>query len=710
MSDRLTTLLDARPRVAAGLWVRRVLLDGQPTHLLQNPLAARFFRADPAVASVLTRLDGRRTVRDAIAQVSASMAMPTDQRAVLAALSGMIGAGLLTVPGAPPPRRPSAAQPVAWRPLAWRAMGGLLFLRLPLGDLGPLVRLLAPVLGPLFTRAGLACFLALLAAALLSLVGESARLHRDLAAIFNFDAYDVLFGAVLFLGVKLLHETGHAVAALRMGRAEGLSLRVFRFGGALMFGLPTLYTDVTAAWSLTSRRRRAVVGLGGVYVETWITALAVLAWAWTRDGALGDWPLRLMLISGVSTVLFNLNPLTRLDGYYIASDVLGIANLQGRARAATRAMMRRLFGGADTVPPGSGWMIGWNLASLAYRTTVFLAAFWAAAHLHWGLGVITGMTALSLMVGQPLAAAFTWLRRGGVRHRGRLALAGLAVAGLALAALLVPLPHSIVAQGVVQRSRIAFVFAPADGQLVQVAPPGEVAAGTPLITLRNNEKLLLQTQLDMDLRAGDIRAREAAAREPEKLGPLLSRQDAIRDQQRTMGTEVAAWRVTAPIAGLWDPVRARALSESWVRRDDPHPLGLLVPDSGAELDVALDQQQGPLAVEALRRDETVRARPRDRPDLAFDAIWRGGRPEARAELPSPALGQPGGGALPTDRADARGVRAAERIYIVKLAVPGEARHLPQGTVVEVRLPLPPETLVARLLAWGEKVMQRRLAT
>ena len=38
-----------------------------------------------------------------------------------------------------------------------------------------------------------------------------------------------------------------------------------------------------------------------------------------------------MLIAGVSTVLFNANPLLRFDGYYILSDLLEIPNLATRA-------------------------------------------------------------------------------------------------------------------------------------------------------------------------------------------------------------------------------------------------------------------------------------------------------------------------------------------------------------------------------------------
>ena len=57
-----------------------------------------------------------------------------------------------------------------------------------------------------------------------------------------------------------------------------------------------------------------------------------------------------ILIAGISTVLFNANPLLRFDGYYMLMDYLEIPNL--RARATTYLIYlceRYLFGRADAV-------------------------------------------------------------------------------------------------------------------------------------------------------------------------------------------------------------------------------------------------------------------------------------------------------------------------------------------------------------------------
>ncbi len=47
-----------------------------------------------------------------------------------------------------------------------------------------------------------------------------------------------------------------------------------------------------------------------------------------------------MVIGGVSTVLFNGNPLLRFDGYYMLSDLLDVPNLGPRSQPATSAISR----------------------------------------------------------------------------------------------------------------------------------------------------------------------------------------------------------------------------------------------------------------------------------------------------------------------------------------------------------------------------------
>lgn len=697
---------DLRLVPAPDLRARRRLLDGAPAYLVENPLTRRFFRLDPALHALLSRLDGSRTVDEALAaHVADPGAPPLDPEAARRALAAMLALGLLRLPGRPaakPPVPPASAG-------LWKALSAVLYTRLPLGDLGPLVRRLSPILGPLFSPPGLAAWALLALAATAAVLADGRRFAVETLALLSPDLATLAAGALVFVVTKGLHEVGHAVAAGRFARAEGLRLTVFPFGLGFMVGMPVPWIDVTGAWAIEKRWRRAAIGLAGVYVETWISALAALAWAFAREGALGAWPLKVVLISGASAVLFNLNPLMRLDGYHVLVDLLGTANLAPRARAATGAVLRRAFGGAEPLPPRAGALVAYHVAASAWRVMVLAAAFWFATAAHWAFGVAVAVAVLGLFVARPLTNGAAWLAKGGVKRPLRFAAASAAAAALVAAVAVVPVPERIVAEGVAVAEGSALVFAPSDGRLVVVAPPGPVRAGETVLAVENPEAARLDAQLALELEAIRLRLREAAGQGPAQIATLNARLAAVAEQRARLAEEIARGRVVAEQDAVWQPERAAALRGAWVRGDDPRPLGLLVPRAAAlRLEVALDQREGPRVEETLRVGAVFPVRPRHAPEPRFRAELRGPRPEARLTLPSPALGPLGGGRLPADPADPAATRAAERLFVLDLS-PLEAPPLRHGQAVEVRIDLTPSPLAVQAWRSLRQLAQQRLA-
>ena len=60
---------------------------------------------------------------------------------------------------------------------------------------------------------------------------------------------------LVFVGVKVVHELGHAIAAMVYGA------NCKQIGVMFLFFMPTLYCDVTSAWRLESRTERIVICL-----------------------------------------------------------------------------------------------------------------------------------------------------------------------------------------------------------------------------------------------------------------------------------------------------------------------------------------------------------------------------------------------------------------------------------------------------------------
>lgn len=153
------------------------------------------------------------------------------------------------------------------------------------------------------------------------------------------NAYMVV-GLLVFMVVSsLFHELGHASACKHFGIRHG------GIGFGLYLNFPVLYTDVTEVWRLR-RADRCIVNLAGVYFQMYIL-LALLALFYVT----GSDTVRYMILTLNLGFIMTLNPFFKFDGYWIASDVLGIPNLRSRSKELLGYVYRRMRGRvADETP------------------------------------------------------------------------------------------------------------------------------------------------------------------------------------------------------------------------------------------------------------------------------------------------------------------------------------------------------------------------
>ncbi len=128
---------------------------------------------------------------------------------------------------------------------------------------------------------------------------------------------------VIALVAIALHECGHGLTCKKYGgevRDMGFLLLVFQ---------PCLYCNVNDAWLFEHKRHKIYVALAGVWVEMMLAALAAFVWfAVDVANPLGFIAFVLMTIGTASSLLINLNPLLKFDGYYILTDALEMKNLR----------------------------------------------------------------------------------------------------------------------------------------------------------------------------------------------------------------------------------------------------------------------------------------------------------------------------------------------------------------------------------------------
>ena len=125
--------------------------------------------------------------------------------------------------------------------------------------------------------------------------------------------------------IKTIHEFSHAYTVKHWGG------EVHEMGVMFLVFVPIPYMDASSSAAFNARYKRVMVGAAGILAELLLAATAMIVWANVEPGVVRAVAFNVMIIAGVSTILFNGNPLLRFDAYYVLSDLIEIPNLAMRS-------------------------------------------------------------------------------------------------------------------------------------------------------------------------------------------------------------------------------------------------------------------------------------------------------------------------------------------------------------------------------------------
>ncbi len=365
--------------------------------------------------------------------------------------------------------------------------------------------------------------------------------------------------------LKLLHEMGHLLVATRYGVPV-------RKGGLMFVGLyPMPFVDCSMADLTANRRQRINISLAGLFVDLTVALVALIAWHFAPGGFGKTLLANIFFFSSLNSVLFNGNPLIKLDGYYALSDALGQRNLATRAQARFKKTTRWITHlGADGALPrgrGEGALAGFGFLSMLYRVNILLTIAWIMLPRFFGLGIVLVLWAGYAMFVSPLlsdAAPDTarTARKGGLR---RLVFwVGLGGA-LAAALLLIRVPFIVVMPLQLDRAgsyEVRFVDTSGGGAiLTDLAPDGPFEGGDLIFAVENllfaQDQVLLEAEQRLLTTARDaalgVTPEEVLAAE-ERLRLVEAR---LTDFERRAAEQVQS----APQAGLFVAADGLALGE-----------------------------------------------------------------------------------------------------------------------------------------------------
>ncbi|MBC5785461.1 hypothetical protein H8N03_21120 [Ramlibacter sp. USB13] len=682
-----------KPRLRTHARLHRMRYRGELWYLLQDPVSGRVHRFTPAARLLIAAMDGERSVQQLWELANRQLGEDAPAQDDIIQLLGQLhGADLLQSDATPDvaelfergQRQEKQARRRSWmNPMAWR---------LHLLDPDRFLNAIRPAIDLLWSRWGALLWLAVVVPAAIMVPPHWDELtgnfsDRVLAT------HNLLVLWLVFPVIKALHEFGHAAACKRWGG------EVHDVGIVLLVLMPVPYVEASASSVFRSRWQRAVVGAAGMGVELFLAAVAFYFWLLVEPGLLRAILFNVMVIAGVSTLLFNGNPLLRYDAYYILSDVVEMPNLATRAtRYWTWLLDRYVFGLRDAEPPEEGartaaWLAGYAVLSTIYRILVTVAIALFIAQQFFFIGVLLALWAVVMMALVPLVKGVQHLAGPRLRTRRTRVwgVTGGFVLAVALLLFAVPAPFRTVLEGVAWLPHSALVRAGHDGFVERVL----VASGTPV----------RQGDLLVDVRnpALESAARVAEAKVAELEAVYLSTMQADRARAAMVQEQLAAERaallsareklallaVRAGTDGTFLLLRGEDLPGRFHRQGDL--LGYVIDRPRPLARVVAPQE----AADVVRTAVTgVQVRMAHAPDRALPGRIEREVPAGEEYLPSKALATEGGGQLATDGRDSRGARTLERTFQFDVAVETGGAPVPlfYGERLHVRFEHPDEPL------------------
>jgi putative peptide zinc metalloprotease protein len=297
---------------------------GETFYVLKDPLSLRYFRISELEYLVASLMDGTNTIEEIsrkAAEKTGGLQIPKETISDFAA--SLRRANLLANTFADDAN-------YLYRILQMRRkarglkykLKNILYIKISLLDPDRFLTKVYPYVSFIFTR-GFVVFAALvflLAARIVA--AEWGRLVGGLEGLLTIE--NMFYFWVIFIGVKVIHEMGHAFSCKHYGG------EVHEMGLLFLVFTPCMFTNVSDAWTFKSRRAKFVTSLAGIGVEVFMAAFATLVWAGTFEypGVVHELSYKVMILCSITSVIFNGNPLMKFDGYYILSDYFQLPNLR----------------------------------------------------------------------------------------------------------------------------------------------------------------------------------------------------------------------------------------------------------------------------------------------------------------------------------------------------------------------------------------------
>lgn len=658
---------ELKPRLRAHTQLHRHEYRGQVWYILQDHAGGRSHRITPAAYRFIGLMDGERTVQQLwdLVNTQAGDEAPTQDEAIR--LLGQLHAADALLCDVPPDtqellRRFQRHRRQRWKQQFWSPLA----IRINLFDPDRFLDATFPYLRFLFTPwGGLLWLGVVLTGAILAGVHWQ-ELTADIGDRILTPANLVLLWFIYPL-VKAAHELMHGYAT-KYGGGE-----VHELGIMFLVLIPIPYVDVSSAWGFRDKYQRMLVGAAGITTELFLGALAMLVWVTVERGLVHAIAYNVLMISGISTLLFNGNPLLRFDGYYVLADALEIPNLGNRANRYLGYLVQRyLFAVKDAESPADSrgervWFILYGLASFIYRTFIMFAIILYIGGRFFTVGVLLAIWALFTQAVVPMAKSLSFLftsPRLRTQRRRSIGVTALALGLILTLLFVVPVPFWTRAEGVTWPAERSQIRATVDGfiEAIVATPGATVTPGQELIRL--NDTLLLARIAVLKAKKQEFESQLVALEATDRVRTGIIREEieAVAANLQRALEQQAQLVIRSPSGGRFILPDAPDLQDRFIHRGQL--LGYVVDATDLATVRAVVSQDEIALVKG--QTQAVAVIPTGWSEKSYPGVMERQVAGGNTQLPTPVLGMAGGGRFAVDPRDANGRTTLDRVFQVEV--------------------------------------------
>ncbi|PUB17063.1 putative peptide zinc metalloprotease protein [Yoonia sediminilitoris] len=669
-----------KPRLRGHVEVHRQLFRGDIWFILQDLHSGKYHRITPAANYILALMNGRRTMHEIWEAACLRFDDdPPTQSETIRLMSQLHSSDLIASDLPPDMEEIGRRHSKQERQSMIARIKNPMALRLPLLDPDRFLGATVSLVRWLFTPFGFVLWLGLIGAGLV-LLGLNWDVLTNGFTDQVLAAENLVLIALAYPIVKALHELGHGYATKVWGG------EVHEIGLMFLVFIPVPYVDASASAAFDNKWRRAVVGGAGIMVELALASAALIFWLNAEPGLLRAFAFNVMLIGGISTLLFNGNPLLRFDGYFVFSDLIEIPNLGQRSNKYVFYLIRRyLFGVKDADSPVTAkgerlWLFTYSIAAFIYRLFISFAIALFVASKFFFIGILLACWALFNTFVQPTLKGIRYLFSSPElrQRRGRaLGLVGLVLVGVFSFLFTMPAPYTTVAHGVVWLDQDATLRAGTDGFVAQVAP--DVDIGQPVVALADP---ILENRveiLESRLREAQLRLRSVLLTDQVQAQLLRDRVALLEDQLEGLQKRRADLAVTARTPGQVIVPDAGDLDGRLVRQGEV--VGYVIGSDDMRLRVAIPQAQAEIV---RSRTAGVEVMFQDAIGVPVPARLIAEVPQSQNTIPSRALSTEAGGDIVLNPAGITDLSTLQSVFQFEVATvePMQISHVGARALVK----------------------------